>query len=71
MNPPRRLYLYQRTDVSGVSGTGIVAHGVEFNDGTVVLRWEGTHPSTAVWADLNTAMAVHGHGGATAVVWVD
>jgi len=34
----RRFYLDRRTDVSGVSGTGIVAHGVVWPDGTVTIR---------------------------------
>ena len=35
----RIFSLVRHEDVSGVSGTGRVADGVEFNDGTVVLRW--------------------------------
>lgn len=66
-----RFHFYRTTDVSGVSGTGVVAEGVCFSDGTTVLRWLGEHPSTAVWSDLSAAIAVHGHGGATEVRWYD
>ncbi len=68
---PRRFHLARRVDVSGVSGVGWVAAGVQFPDGTVVMRWLTEHRSTVVWADLESAMRVHGHDGATVVEWVD
>lgn len=67
----RRFRLLRSYDVSGVSGTGTVAVGVEFGDGVVVIRWLGEHPSTVVWEDVDAAMAVHGHNGSTEIVWVD
>ena len=68
----RRFHLARDVDVSGVSGTGIVAEGVEFSDGTAVTRWvTGQHPSTVVWVDVASVEAVHGHGGTTRVVWRD
>jgi hypothetical protein len=35
----KRFRLVRDRDVSGVSGTGIVAEGTMFSDGTCVLRW--------------------------------
>lgn len=68
----RRFHLHRDHDVSGVSGTGIVAEGVEFSDGTVVLRWlSGKHRSTVVWPDIAGVEAIHGHNGATRIVWLD
>lgn len=67
----RRAELYRHTDQSGISGTGVVAQGVEFDDGTLVLRWLGATPSTVVWASAEQAIAVHGHGGTTCLVWLD
>ncbi len=67
---PRPFALYRHHDVSGVSGTGTVAHGVQFADGTTVLRWLGASPSTVVWASLDDAMKVHGHDGKTHLVWL-
>jgi hypothetical protein len=64
-----KFSLYRHRDVSQVSGTGVVAEGVLFTDGSVAIRWLGYGASTAVWADLDTAMKVHGHDGATEVVW--
>lgn len=67
----RTFTLIRRVDHTGVSGTGIVAEGVRFSDGTVVLRWRGQYASTVVWASLDDAMHVHGHDGATTVMWDD
>lgn len=67
----RRFHLYRMRDVSGVSGCGIVAEGVEFSDGTVVIRWLGDHRSTVVWPSIDDAVAVHGHQGATRFEFVD
>jgi len=35
----RRFLLVRDCDPSGVSGTGIVAEGVQFSDGTAVMHW--------------------------------
>lgn len=67
----RRFVLNRLEDVTGVSGTGVVAEGVTFTDGTTVIRWAGPTPSTVVWATVGDAVAVHGHGGKTELVWVD
>jgi len=67
----RRFYLQRDVDVSGVSGEGRVADGVQFEDGTMVIRWLGDRPSTVVWNSFFDAMQVHGHGGATRFVWID
>lgn len=64
----RRFGLHRDT---GVCGTGIVAEGIEFSDGTTVLRWLGPNASTVVWPDIETAMKVHGHDGATRVLYID
>lgn len=66
-----RFELVRHRDLSGVSGTGVVAEGVEFTDGSVALRWRGKYPATAVWASVDAALAVHGHEGATVARWLD
>lgn len=66
----RTFWLHRDEDVSGVSGTGVVAEGVEFDNGKVVICWiVGEHQSVVVWDSLASVEAVHGHGGATRVVW--
>jgi hypothetical protein len=68
---PRTFELVRYRDLSGVSGTGVVAEGCVFTDGSVALRWRGTNPATAVWPDLESVLAVHGHQGATEVRWLE
>ncbi len=68
---PRRFHLDRDLDVSGVSGTGVVAHGAVWADGAVILRWLGLHPSTVAWPSLDDAVATHGHNGTTRIVWID
>lgn len=67
----RRFVLRRSEDVSGVSGTGDVADGVEFPDGKAVVRWRSTAGSTVVWDDISHAEHVHGHGGLTKIVYLD
>ena len=71
MRKPRRFYLQREVDVTGASGTGHVADGVVWPDGTVTVRWRGGRKSTVNWDHLADAEAVHGHGGATQIVWED
>lgn len=68
---PRTFLLVRHVDISGVSGTGSVAEGCQFVDGSVALRWRGDNPATAVWPDLDSMLAVHGHQGATEIQWID
>lgn len=67
---PRLFVLQRDRDVTGVSGPGPVADGVEWPDGTMALRWR-ERPSTSVWDSLDLMLSVHGHDGATRVVWAD
>lgn len=68
---PRRFRLVRDADVSGVSGVGIVAYGVEWSDGQAVLRWCAFLRSTAVYNDVDELMRIHGHEGATRLEWLD
>jgi hypothetical protein len=67
----RRFELHRDIDHTGISGTGVVAEGVQFSDGFTVLRWRGIHASTVVWESLTDAAEVHGHNGATRFIFVD
>lgn len=69
---PRRFVLRRHEDETGVSGTGDVAWGVSFPDGTCVTRWCVTEiRQTCVWLSLEDVNAVHGHNGKTEFVWLD
>jgi hypothetical protein len=67
----RRFYLNRMVDVGGISGTGHVADGVEFDDGQVVLSWKGRHHCISVWPSITDVTAIHGHEGATEIIWLD
>lgn len=67
----RRFVLVRHVDVSGVSGTGIVAEGIEWTDKTVSLHWLGDRPSTTVWNSIEDVEAIHGHSGLTVLQFID
>ena len=69
----RRFELHRDVDDTGTSGTGVVAEGVEFSDGTVALRWTSAWPTSVVFHDRGMAAveAVHGHNGHTRIVFCD
>jgi hypothetical protein len=67
-----RLFQLVRTeDESGVSGVGIVAQGVQFDDGSCAMRWLTQTASTAVYGSLRDLEIIHGHGGKTTVEFLD
>lgn len=62
--------LRRKEDVTGVSGTGVVADGVLFpaaGQSVCVVRWRGDQGSTVVWDRLEDVKAIHGHDGRTAI----
>lgn len=67
----RRFVLLRNHDVSGVSGTGIVAQGVQFSDGMVALKWLREPGAVAIYTSLEDMLSVHGHNGHTKVLWED
>jgi hypothetical protein len=67
----RRFILRRHEDVSGISGTGVVAEGVEFLSGMVALNWFGSHSCVNVYSSMRTVEELHGHQGATQVEWLD
>lgn len=67
----RRFQLVRLVDVTGISGTGTVAEGVVFRDGTCAMRWLSRHRSTAVYGSLVDLEAIHGHDRSTRIVFVD
>lgn len=71
---PRRFHLVREVDVTGVSGTGVVAEGIEWTDLTVEIRWmvEGRPSSKVSWDNIGDAVSIHDHGNnSTHVRWLD
>lgn len=69
--PLRRFHLDRSEDLTGVSGTGTVAAGVIFHDGTVAMRWMTGVSSVAVYDSIDDVVTIHGHNGATVVNILD
>ena len=75
----KRFYLDRQQDVTGISGTGTVAEGIQFTDGTVVVRWlpagtarpDHVKPTTVIHPDIESVIGLHGHNGSTQIVWLD
>lgn len=68
---PRRFKVMRKNDISGMSGTGHVADGVVFYDGTTVVYWRTETASMVVFKNIEALLTIHGHGGSTSVEWVD
>lgn len=67
----RRFVLVRTEDISGVSGTGIVAEGALSRTGKVVLFWITQYRSIAVYDSIDELIAIHGHDGHTIIEWID
>jgi hypothetical protein len=70
LEPMQEFYLEREEDISGTSGTGIVARGIVLPSGKCVLEWTSFHTSIAIYSNLHDIEAIHGHGGKTKVVLV-
>lgn len=68
---PRPFRMLRERDESGVSGTGWIAEGVQFSNGKCALAWMGAVASVAVYDSLEALTKIHGHGGATKVVFLE
>ena len=68
---PRRFKLMRKADISGVSGTGHVADGVTFYDGTTAIYWRTEYASLVIFQSLEHLLAIHGHEGSTVIEWTD
>ena len=64
----RIFHFFRHEDASGVSGTGVVAEGVEFTNGWCAVRWLSSKSSLCFYQTLEEVRNIHGHGGRTEVV---
>lgn len=65
----KRFWLQRDEDISGVSGTGVVAEGIEFTNGKCALSWLKPTSCVAIYDSVSVLEAIHGHEGATKIVW--
>jgi hypothetical protein len=64
----KEFFLLRNEDETGISGTGVVARGVVFPSGAVVLEWQTFHSSICFYKNLSDVEAIHGHHGKTLVI---
>lgn len=73
----RRFILVRDIDITKISGTGIIAEGLQLTDKRLFMCWrtalpEGvTEQSTGLYQNETHLLAIHGHNGATRLVWID
>lgn len=69
--PMRRFKLQRLTDVTGISGTGIVAEGVLFTGGKIAVHWLTAVSTVVLYDNFAGLEAVTLHNGNTVVLWCD
>lgn len=67
----RRFVLNRKEDECRVSGTGLIAEGIQFSSGRCAIVWLTETPSVDIYDSIADVEKVHGHGGKTVVEWID
>lgn len=67
----RRFELRRDFDETGISGTGVVAQGIQWDNGWCQVMWLTKVFSTTTYPDIESVEFIHGHGGKTVVQWLD
>lgn len=67
----RRFVLNRLVDETGISGTGMIAEGVQFSSGEVALKWMTEYWSCVFYLSMAAVDRIHGHGGKTQIEWLD
>jgi hypothetical protein len=65
----RIFNLIRLEDASGVSGSGVVAEGIQWTDGEVHVNWLTATSSKNHYRSIEDVIKIHGHGDRTVVVW--
>jgi hypothetical protein len=65
----RKFKLVRDDDETGISGTGVVAEGIEFSNGMCAMCWLTAMHSVAVYPNARQLEAIHGHNGRAKIVF--
>lgn len=67
----RNFQVVRDEDVSGKSGTGVVAVGTQYPSGVCIMEWIADGPSSrGEYPDVAALIEIHGHEGRTRVEWL-
>lgn len=61
--------MVRHEDVTGISGTGVIAEGTQYESGKCTLAWLTEYKSIGVYDSMEELKAIHCHGGKTDVVF--
>ena len=67
----KRFFLQRDVDISGVSGIGNVAEGIQFDSDWCAMVWLTPTPAMSWYPNIKAIEDIHGHHGCTKIVWVD
>jgi|SaaInlV_100m_DNA_2_1039680.scaffolds.fasta_scaffold07929_4 hypothetical protein len=69
----RRFLLMRIEDETGMSGTGIVAEGVEMSSGRCLVEFRSHISSSTLYDSIKAVKEIHGHTDAktTRIKWLD
>ena len=56
---PQAFSMIRNGDETGISGTGVVAHGIVFPSGSCVVEWCTATPCIHIWHSFEAFKAVH------------
>lgn len=62
--------LVRHEDETGISGTGVIAEGVEFSNGVCVLNWLTDFTSQGIYPSIEEIIDIHGHEGRTVLRYI-
>ena len=57
----------RKIDNTGISGTGVIAHGCILPSNRVVIEWTGTVRSIVIYESYCDMMMIMGHNGETTI----
>lgn len=64
----KRFYMRRHYDVNKKSGTGVVAEGIVFDDGTGAFTWLTKMKTVTTFWKVDDLKKLHGHNGCTEVI---
>ena len=67
----KKFVIKRHQDLIGKSGTGNVAHGVQFESGKVVLHWNGNINSIVIHDNIENVINIHCLNLQSVIEWID